>query len=685
MRNSPLLAIGTHLLALLAFVALAIIASRASAQQLREPYRCIYPEARCIQHRCPSGLCQLPIPETPLPPTVADPQYDTRQEQLLSLDEAICMALQNAEVIRVLSGQSANSTGNTIYDPAISNTQIDVARGLFDPSFNVSNTWGRTNLPGLVGVDTDADMVPDLFDLRGGDDDSYFFGLGLSQTKPHGGVASLDVTANPTRSSIPGGLNPSTRSSLRLNYVQPFLQGAGTGVNLAPIVIARLDTERSYFQLKDSVQEMVRSVIDGYWGLVLARTQLWANEQQIKQAEYAYDRLKAEQEAGRSDIGDTAQAAVSLASFRANYISTQGDLLNREAAFRNVLGLPPVDNVHFVPSTPPQDGRAELDWESMITTAEQNRPDIIELKLILEADQQRRLVANNNAMPQLDANASYQWNGLQGTSPGGPLTTRFGQFADWQLGVNFSVPLGLRASRANLRQIELLLARDRANINQQLHQVHHQLAQSIRSIELAFAQYEAFSKVREASRINLERIFKVFDIGGLPTENINYLQVLQAITDWGNSVTSEASALTRYNSELANLERQLGTILENHSIRFYEEHFASLGPHGRCKPNQCYPKSIAPDCGEQRYDFGEGPAENEFNLDTIEFGSDAAAQQDLEPRVESDDSSNALPGYMPQSQEQLRERLKRLEKEIEANEALNEPAVLNDGNASKPF
>ena len=35
-----------------------------------------------------------------------------------------------------------------------------------------------------------------------------------------------------------------------------------------------------------------------------------------------------------------------------------------------------------------------------------------------------------------------------------------GQFADWQLGINFSVPLGLRAERSQLRRQELIIARD---------------------------------------------------------------------------------------------------------------------------------------------------------------------------------------------------------------------------------
>ena len=97
--------------------------------------------------------------------------------------------------------------------------------------------------------------------------------LGLSKINTLGGTARLGVDVNPSRAqALPGTLplNPQTRSSIELSYTQPLLQGAGRAVNLAPIVIARLNTERSYFQMKDSMQQSVRSVIGAYWAVVFA-------------------------------------------------------------------------------------------------------------------------------------------------------------------------------------------------------------------------------------------------------------------------------------------------------------------------------------------------------------------------------------------------------------------------------
>ncbi len=84
-----------------------------------------------------------------------------------------------------------------------------------------------------------------------------------------GGQWALNWTENPTRIKADGlPLNPENPTTVSIGYTQPLLQGAGFAVNTAPIVIARLNTERSYFQYKDSVQEMVRDVIEAYWNLV---------------------------------------------------------------------------------------------------------------------------------------------------------------------------------------------------------------------------------------------------------------------------------------------------------------------------------------------------------------------------------------------------------------------------------
>jgi outer membrane protein TolC len=567
----------------------------------------VVPEQRRLDIREPAQLPPAPIPQVPPPETVTNHAPDVPPQEL-SLDQAIRIALANSKVVRVLAGANVVSSGQTIYDPAISNTQIDQARAVFDPVVFVNTTFSRSEVP--EAIFDPASPVGAV--ITGTRIDNYDLGVGVSKRTVTGGTLALNFADNVARfNPNPNPLNPQSPSSLTLSYTQPLLQGAGVEVNVAPIVIARINTERSYFQLKDAVQELVRGVIEAYWAVVFARTDVWARRQQVEQGEFAYLLAEARKRQGLGTAGAEAQAKVALTNFKATLIGSEANLLQREAALRNILGLPPTEPARFVPNTAPTPTRVEPQWPEIIRLAGERRPDLIELKLIIEADQQSLLVARNQALPRVDATALYRWNGLEGNTPtGAHIGTDPGQFTDWSLGVNFSVPLGLRQGRAGLRQAELILARDRANLEQGLHAALHTLAGNMRNLAQFYEQYRAYQETRSAARVNLQEQLGLYRNQMIRGQQSFFLNVLQAITDWGNAVSSEAQALAQYNVELANVERETGTILETHGVRFFEERFGSIGPLGRLAAPRCYPAAVAPSPNADRYPAATEPAES---------------------------------------------------------------------------
>lgn len=572
--------------------------------------RIIIPEEPDVSFRDPSSFAPSPLPAMKRPRTVSDERYN-EATWMLTLDESIRVALENGEVIRVLAGVTATSSGSTIYDASIVNPSIEQAKSRFDPRLVYNGTHNRNETP--TGI-------PDPFDpanqslIVGTRVDTFNHQVGLSKTNVLGGQWNAVANSNPTRFNgfgAPFTLNPRTGSNAELSYTQPLLQGAGFYVNTAPIVIARLNTERSYFQMKDSTQEMTRGVIEGYWNLVFARTNLWARRVQLQLAEQTYLREKARQEiAGMADLGDVAQARVTFTQFKATAIAAEATVLSTEAALRNILGIPPEDARILVPCSPPSNQRLVDDWDSLMALTEQRRPDIIELKIIYEADQQRLLQARNLMLPTADAVALYRWNGLEGDMPNGaPISTGAGQYTDWALGINFSVPLGYRNGRATARQQELQLARDQANIRQSVHAAVHQVAATVRNIDSTYEQYLAYKETREAASENLELQLQRFRVG-----RVIFLNVLQALNDWGNAVSNEALAITNYNVALATLERQTGTILETHGVVFVEERFRAAGPMLLFGPDRCYSRDIRPAEVEQRYPSQTEPSEEYFEL-----------------------------------------------------------------------
>jgi outer membrane protein TolC len=535
----------------------------------------------------------------PAPITVATEDIE-QSERLMTLDEAIRLTLQHSEVIRVLTGVSASPSGSTIYDTAIATTSIDQAKAVFDPVFKANSSFRHREIPGLNNAGTAI-----VGSRIGGNDSS----VELSDLNTFGGLLDFQVANSLDNPAVAGFLNRNAPSAT-LSYTQPLLAGSGRDANTAPIVIARYQQEVSYFQFKDSMQELVRGTISAYWSLVQARTELWAREIQVDQSQKAYNRLEAQFRSGLAHQGDVAQPKLAYANFRANLIAAQANVIQREAALRNMIGLPPEDGERIVPSTPPTRDQIQFRWEEINDTAQSRRPDLIELNLVLMADQKRLVQNRNAAQPQLDAIALQEWNGLSGRVLGGnQLSSGLGDNNSWTMGVSFSVPLTLRQSRAQVRNQELLIARDRANIQQNLHQIEHQLATSLRTIDQSFLQYEAFRDARQAAKENLEvRVQRLF------TGNENFLNFLQGVTDWGNAVASEAQSLATYNTELAGLERQTGTILETHGIRFIEERFASIGTRGRCFNDECYPRDLRPQDPIPRYEDSGKAAEESFDL-----------------------------------------------------------------------
>src|SRR5205823_6206706 len=181
------------------------------------------------------------------------------------------------------------------------------------------------------------------------------------------------------------------------------------------------------------------------WDVVFARADVGAKRKQVEQGEFGYKFAEARQRQGFGTAAEAAQARSALFNFKANLVGAEANLLQREAALRNILGLPPTEPARLVPTTSPTPWRVEPHWDEMLKLAQVQRPDLIELQLILEADQQSLVLARNQARPQLDATMLYRWNGLEGRTPSGAnLSTGSGEFTDWSLGVNFSVPLGLR-------------------------------------------------------------------------------------------------------------------------------------------------------------------------------------------------------------------------------------------------
>ncbi len=148
-------------------------------------------EQRTLDIREPSQIPQAPLPKLPPPATVSQPAPGGEAKEL-SLDEALHIALANSKVIRTLAGTDVISSGRTIYDPAIANTAIDVAKSAFDPIITAQNAFSRGEMPSPIFDPTD----PTGARLLGSRVDNYALGLGISKKLVTGATVGLNETLN---------------------------------------------------------------------------------------------------------------------------------------------------------------------------------------------------------------------------------------------------------------------------------------------------------------------------------------------------------------------------------------------------------------------------------------------------------------------------------------------------------
>ena len=129
-------------------------------------------------------------------------------------------------------------------------------------------------------------------------------------------------------------------------------------------------------------------------------------------------------------------------------------------------------------------------------------------------------------MPRLDAVARYSWNGLgenlTGSVDSDPSNPGYGSafgnlldgdYQNWHLGFQASIPLGFRKEMAGVRNAQLALARERAILNEMELEVSHQVAYAIRDLESSLAIAQTDFNRRVAAAREVEAVKAAYETG----------------------------------------------------------------------------------------------------------------------------------------------------------------------------
>jgi len=496
-----------------------------------------------------------------VPPT---PKY-------LSLRDAFLMAFERSETVRTLDSTSTvGRIGATTYDPLVLHERYLGEQARFDPTVSTGYVGSRINEP------PDSFFGPGI-PLNTRRDEGNFT---ASLSKPWATGATTTLAYNPPLGYLffpngTSGFNPAYSATTILETRQPLLKGMGLEVNTAPITIARLRRDQSELEVRQAMLAQVRGIEEAYWELQAAYASLQAIDAVLPLLDEAVRIEEVRLEGQLVTNAEVARSRLQRSGFLQQRVRAATRVANQQYRLGNLLGLSRHEAMNFVPMDPPLRARVEFDLEQATSTALHNRPDLQRQQLALRIRDLDLLVAANNARPRLDLQSLVRTQGLAEDLDDSLAQMLDLQFIDWTLGVNFSVPLGLRAGKAAQRSLQWEYARELALLRQNIENVGFQLAELGRDLELAWTEYtivsERLVQAQEWLRIAALRFASPPPGGAGPNWLIVVLnEYQQALEAQVNAAADAAAAVARYNVTLSRIEEAQGTLLEKRQILLAE-------------------------------------------------------------------------------------------------------------------
>ena len=577
--------------------------------------------------------CPIVKPVTPPlagPPNVINPDRDPCP---ITLQEAIAKALENGLASgRTQEGKvdtnlasfglgttSMNNQTDRIrvlaLNPAISNTQMEVALARFDAVWVTGMNWTNTD-----------NLQQGLSSFNNG----HGANLNSSIIKAFadGSVANVSFITNYQNLNTPptgafNVLNPQYTTKVSFGYEVPLWRDSGAEINqLLPrlsnftgqifggntvaalgfnghqqtiggissagpqegILISKLRFDQSRVEFERNVQVLVKNVEIAYWNLYNKYGQLYAFEENLRILRRAYEENYHKYKAGGGGLKPYQffQSKGQFEEFRANRVTAMQEVLDAERHLRGLLGMPMEDHCRLIPITPPQLVEMRPDWEHCLQDTLELRPELVLARDNLRYHQYLLQIQKNILKPDLRFFAKYEPTGFGSTLTGdgeftdGTNTVRTRNaltslrqmhFADYTMGLYLNVPIGQRAEHAAIRASRMQLAQSYYFLRDQEERAIIYLTEQYQEVSRYYKQIETHRAERLAYADALNSFINLIKAG---TENYGKLDFLSIQRSYSAALVKEYGAIAEYNNAMARLEFAKGTTLRYNNVHISE-------------------------------------------------------------------------------------------------------------------
>ncbi len=523
--------------------------------------------------------------------------HDTRNYWDLTLEEAVQNALANSKVMKSIGGQVLGAPSaltrspeavSTIYDPALIETNprfgTEAALSAFDAQFTSSVFWEKNDAPRnpLVFLGSE-DVFPRRFKQDVGN-----FQAQLSKTAATGGTWIMRHNVQYDKQNVSRLFTSDWNVNLEAEFRQPLLQGGGVNFNRIAgpgaipgfnngVMIARINTDIALADFEAGVRDLVYDVEVAYWELAFAYRSLDAviagRDAGLQSWRYA----QVELEVGTGDILDKAQAEAQYHLFVSAMERALNNVYATESKLRYLMGLAATDGRMIRPADEPTVAKVYFDWDEVVAESLCRSVELRRQKWQVKRRNLELIAAKNYLLPRLDATARYRLLGLGDhlINPAGTgiefdnayesMTT--GDFGEWHLGLDLSIPIGFRKEMSGVRHAELNIARERARLQEMELEVSHQLAHAIRETQAALKLANTNFNRRIAAKQEVEAAESKKQAG---IAGYRMSEVLDAQRRLAEAESDFYRSIFDYNKGIAEVHLRKGSLLEYNGVHLTE-------------------------------------------------------------------------------------------------------------------
>jgi len=539
----------------------------------------------------------------------------------LGMEEAIHITLQNSKVMRTLGGRFSTTGGTrpqvgdpstalltspqsieTVYEPALTESNptagVEGALSVFDAQLASSFTWAHTDVPQNV-----APAFNPIFP-RVEVQDVDTLTSSITKRTESGGTASITTTAIYTDSNSQSLELPHDNSlAVNLGFTQRLLRGGGSlfnqihgpldagtsgaGGGFDGVMIARINNDMSLNDFEANLTNLVSDVENAYWELYYAYRALDAakvgRDSALVTWRKVYALYVAKAKGGEAD--KEAQARDQYYQFRGQVEQALTDLYRMENRVRYLMGLAATDGRLIRPINEPTTAKVVFDWCDVHGEALARSVYLRKEKWHIKQLELELIASRNLLLPNLDFVGNYELYGLGenllsdtyapytgapgtsivGTNAGSGIAS--GQFGNWNVGLNFSVPIGLRKELTTIRNQQLQLVRERCMLQDQELELSHDITDAVRNIDVQYRLMQTNFNRRLASEDEVAADQAAYEAG---TTTLDIL----LLAEQERSIAEAAyyRSLIDYNRAIAQVHYVKGSLLE------YDNVFMAEGP-----------------------------------------------------------------------------------------------------------